>query len=246
MSIPAQENAFRRLYLNQWTEQADRWMSVALWDACKQKKQAELQGRRCFLGLDLSSTRDLTALVAVFPDDSGGFDVLPQFFVPKDTIPDRVKSDRVPYDEWVRRGYLTATPGNVVDYEYIRGAIKAWSDRYDVRVIAYDPWNATDLITRLTEVDGFVCEPMRQGFASLSAPTKELEKAIASKQLRHDGHPVLRWNFGNVAVETDPAGNIKISKKVSTDRIDGIAALVMAVDRMTREPEPAGVTAWVV
>jgi len=195
--------------------------------------RASLKGRRCYVGLDLSSTRDLTALVAVFPDDDG-FDVLPAFFVPKDSIRERSVRDRVPYDQWAREGFLVETPGNVVDYEAVRQVLQAWALEFDVREIAFDPWNATDLVTRLQEQDGFTCVPMRQGFASLSAPTKSLEKAILSRTLRHDGHPVLRWNISNIATESDPAGNIKLSKKVSTERIDGAAALVMAVDRMDR------------
>jgi phage terminase large subunit-like protein len=232
--IPAQENTFRRLYLNQWTEQAERWISLAAWDACRAATdRASLLGRRCYVGMDLASTKDLTALVAVFPDDDG-FDVLSAFFVPRDNMAARVRRDRVPYEQWERDEYLTATPGNVVDYEAVRRQLQDWAAEFDLREIAYDPWNATDLVTRLQEQDGFKCIPMRQGFASLSAPTKSLEKAILSKTLRHDGHPVLRWNMGNISVESDPTGNIKISKKVSTERIDGAAALVMAVDRMDR------------
>jgi len=195
--------------------------------------RASLKGRRCYVGMDLSSTRDLTALVAVFPDDDG-FDVLAQFFVPSESIRERVTRDRVPYDEWAKQGFLIRTPGNVVDYEYIRQIIKDWAAEFRLQEIAFDPWNATDLVTRLQEQDGFACVPMRQGFASLSAPTKSLEKAILSKTLRHDGHPVLRWNVSNVSVEADATGNLKISKKVSTERIDGVAALIMAVDRMDR------------
>jgi phage terminase large subunit-like protein len=130
-----------------------------------------------------------------------------------------------------------------VDYEAVRQTLKDWAAAYDLREIAFDPWNATDLVTRLQEQDGFVCVPMRQGFASLSAPTKALEKAILSKALRHDGHPVLRWNISNVAVETDATGNLKLSKKVSTERIDGAAALVMAVDRMDRNNSTRDLTA---
>jgi phage terminase large subunit-like protein len=190
-----------------------------------------LKGRRCYVGLDLSSTKDLTAAVAVFPDDDG-FDVLAQFFVPKESIRERSNRDRVPYDQWEREGYLVATPGNVVDYEAVRQTLKDWGAEFEVREIAFDPWNATDLVTRLQEQDGFTCAAMRQGFATLSAPTKSLEKAILSKTLRHDGHPVLRWCVSNVSVETDATGNLKISKKVSTERIDGVAALVMAISRM--------------
>jgi phage terminase large subunit-like protein len=195
--------------------------------------RARLRARRCFLGLDLSSTKDLTALVGVFPDGNA-FDVLAAFFVPADTIRERSTRDRVPYDEWARRGFLTATPGNSVDYEYVRETVRAWGREFHVITVAVDPWNARMLITQLSEADGFDCVEMRQGYASLSAPTKALEKAILSRTLRHDGNPVLRWNVQNVSVETDAAGNLKVSKKVSTERIDGVAALVMAMDQLDR------------
>jgi phage terminase large subunit-like protein len=132
--------------------------------------RSALRGRRCYVGMDLSSTKDLTALVAVFPDEDG-FDVLAQFFVPKDSIRERANRDRVPYDEWAKQGFLVATPGNVVDYEYIRQTLKDWAAEFAIRSIAFDPWNATDLVTRLQDQDGFTCVPMRQGFSSLSAPT---------------------------------------------------------------------------
>jgi phage terminase large subunit-like protein len=201
-----------------------------------------LKARRCYVGMDLSSTKDLTALVAVFPDDDG-LDVLAKFFVPKENIKDRSNRDRVPYDQWAREGFITATEGNVVDYEFVRQTLKDWGAEFNIREIAYDPWSAMDLVTRLQAQDGFVCAPMRQGFTTLAAPSKSLEKAILSKSLRHDGHPVLRWCISNVAVEQDAAGNIKPSKKpgVSTERIDGVIALVMAIARMdvnnsTKEP----------
>lgn len=200
-----------------------------------------LRGRRCYVGLDLSTTRDLTAMVAVFPDGED-FDVLCSFFCPADQIRERSLRDRVPYDDWARRGFadipghrfLDATPGNVVDYEAVRQRLKDWAAEFDLKVIAYDPWNAIPLVTQLQEQDGFTCVAMRQGFASLSGPTKSVEKAVLSKRLRHDGHPVLRWCISNVAIETDATGNLKISKKVSTERIDGAVALVMAVDLMDR------------
>ena len=197
--------------------------------------RARLKGRRCYVGLDLSSTKDLTAQVGVFPDDEGpGFDVLADFFVPHDNILERVTRDRVPYDQWVRDGFLHATPGNRVEYEYVRRELNAWALEFDVREIAFDPWNATDLVTRLSEQDGFTCVPIRQGYRSLSAPTKALETAILARRLRHDGHPVLRWCIGNAAAEQDATGNIKLSKRVSTERIDGASALVNAMDRMDR------------
>lgn len=229
--IPAQENNFRRLYLNQWTEQAARWLSMPAWDACQGR--TALAGRRCYVGLDLSSTTDLTAMVAVFPDETG-FDVLTQCFIPAERIRDRSRRDKVPYDEWARNGWVTAIPGVAVDYEVVRHALAAWCAAYDVQLIAYDPWNATDLVSRLEKQDGLVCVPMRQGFGALSAPTKSLEKAVLAQQLRHEGHPVLRWCVSNVAVESDPAGNLKPSKVLSTERIDAVVALIMAVDLMDR------------
>ena len=232
--IPAQENNFRRLYLNQWTEQSTRWLSVASWDACLAPPSSALAGRRCYVGMDLSTTTDLSAIVAVFPDDAGGYDVQSAFFVPEERIRERSRRDRVPYDEWARQGFLTATPGAVVDYDAIRRQLATWSALYQVELVAFDPWNATDLVTRLQSVDGLVCAPMRQGFASLSAPTKSLEPAILSRRLRHDGHPILRWCIQNCAVDTDAAGNLKPSKTRSTERIDGVVALIMAVDCLNR------------
>jgi phage terminase large subunit-like protein len=241
-AIPAQENTFRRLYLNQWTEQADRWISMGLWDACQQPIDwNDYRKRKCYVGMDLSSTHDLTAIVAVFPDaNGGGFAVLPEFFVPKVTLAERVKRDRVPYDLWAEQNFLTVTNGDWVDYEAVRAKLHEWRERFDVREISFDRWNATDLVTRLKDTDGFNCLPMGQGYGSLNAPTKALEKSILSQECRHDGHPVLRWNMTNAAVEADAYGNMKLSKKVSTERIDGASALVNAVDRMTRNaPSPA-------
>lgn len=232
--IPAQENNFRRLYLNQWTEQAARWIPMPAWDACAHPIDwAALRGRRCYVGMDLSSTRDLTALVAVFPDKTGpGLTVLPHFFVPHDTLVERATRDRVPYPEWARTGRLTATSGNVVDYEAVRAQLKTWAAQYEVREIGFDPWNATDLVTRLMEQDGFRCVQVRQGYATLSAPTKAMEAAVMARTLRHDGHPVLRWCVSNVSVEADEAGNLKPSKKLSTERIDGVVALAMALQML--------------
>jgi phage terminase large subunit-like protein len=233
--IPAQENNFRRLYLNQWTEQNARWIPMPAWDACRTPpvpRQA-LAKRRCYVGMDLSTTTDLTALVAVFPDELG-FDVLAQFFVPEERIRERSRRDHVPYDEWARQGVLTSTPGAVVDYDALRQTLRQWAAEFSLQMIAFDPWNATDLVSRLQQQDGFPCVSMRQGFASLSAPTKSLEQAILGRRLRHDGHPVLRWNVSNVAVETDAAGNLRPNKDRSTEKIDGVVALIMAVDLMNR------------
>jgi phage terminase large subunit-like protein len=237
--IPAQENTFRRLYLNQWTEQASRWLSLDAWDACKQQR-APLAGRSWYVGLDLSTTTDLTAVVGVSPADDGQhFDVRALAFVPQARLRERATRDRVPYDEWARRGQLIATPGDVVDYARVRAELQQWdADSAGIKEIAVDPWNAAMLVQQLKDADGFTIVPMRQGFATLSAPTKALEQAILSQSLRHDGDAALRWCVSNVAIDSDPAGNIKPSKVKSTERIDSVVALVMALDRMQRNSVP--------
>jgi phage terminase large subunit-like protein len=185
--------------------------------------------------MDLSSTKDLTAIVAVFPDDEGpGFDVLAQFFVPKDNIHTRSVRDKVPYEQWERDGYIVPTQGQVVNYERVRQELIAWSNLYEVKTVAFDKFNALDLVTRLQERDGFTCVQTQQGFLGLSSATKSVESAILSKALRHDGHPVMRWCVSNVSVVADDYGNLKISKKASSEKIDGVAALAMAVDQMER------------
>jgi phage terminase large subunit-like protein len=232
--IPAQQNTFRRLYLNQWTQQAERWLDMATWDQCQALVSRDaLRGRPCYAGLDLASTTDLTALVLVFPDEDGGYDVLPFFWVPAETLRQRVSRDRVPYDQWRDADVLTVTAGNRCDYDVVREDIRALADEFDIQEIAYDRWGATQLVTQL-EQDGASCVPIGQGFASLSAPSKELERLVLGGDLRHGAHPILRWMAGNVAREQDAAGNIKPSKKASTERIDGIVALVMALDRASR------------
>lgn len=223
---PAYENTFRRLHLNQWTEQDVRWLSMEKWDACNIAHR-DLNGRECFIGLDLSSTTDLTAMAAVFPDRDGTRDVLAKFYVPEEKAHERELRDRVPYVLWGKQEYLTMTPGNVVDYEYIRRDLLDMAKRYRIRKVSIDPWNATQLAVQLGQ-DGFEVEECRQGYHTLSAPSKQVDAMVASGKYRHSGQPVLRWCASNVAVEQDAAGNIKPSKKKSTERIDGIVALVMA------------------
>lgn len=245
-SNPRLENDFRRYHLNQWTNQAVRWIPLAAWDGCGQRDwrdETALLGRRCFAGLDLSSTRDLTALVYVFPpgEDGGAFDVVWRFFVPADTIPERVRVARVDYDKWAQTGALIATPGNVTDYEYVMATVLKDAETFDIAGLGVDRWNSAHLMTRLTDL-GFPAERLHQvgqGYASLSEPSKEFERLVFALQLDHAGQPVARWMAENVAVSTDPAGNIKPDKAKSSEKIDGIAALVDALFVM-RNAEPAG------
>lgn len=226
---PAKENVFRRLHLNQWTEQDVRWLQMAKWDECGEPfDEREFEGQPCYLGLDLASTTDVAAAVMVFPRDDEPWVVIPRFWIPAEGARAREKRDRVPYSQWEREGLLTMTPGDVIDFDVIRRDIKELGERFEIRQIAIDRWNATHLTTQLGG-DGFDVVPFGQGFASMSGPTKELETLVLSGRLRHGGHPVLRWMASNVAVEMDASGNLKPSKKKSIEKIDGIVASVMAV-----------------
>lgn len=231
---PRLENHFKRYHLNLWTEQAVRWINLEAWDACAgdvtwQSMAALTEGRRCFGGGDLSQTQDLTALAYLFPpdDDVSFWVALWRYFVPEARIEARVKRDRVPYDRWVADGAITATPGNVVDYDFVKEQILADASVFRIEKFGFDPWNAMQLMLQLGG-EGLPVEQVRQGFLTLSGPTKELERQILDGELVHGGHPVSRWCAANVAVEQDAAGNIKPSKVKSTERIDGIAALITA------------------
>ena len=224
---PGYENTFRRLQLNQWTASDTRWIPDEKWMDCAGQPR-ELQGRICYAGLDLASTRDIAALVLLFPWDDGSFDVLPFFFIPELSARERTKKDGVNYEQWIREGYIIQTPGNVTDYNFIRKKLNELKEIYNIHSIAYDRWNSSQLIINLQE-DGFTCTPFGQGYGSMSAPTKELEKLIYDKMIRHAGNPVMRWMCSNVMIQQDAAGNIKIAKDKSTEKVDGMVALVEAV-----------------
>ena len=230
---PADENQFRQLRLNQWVKQSVRWMPMDKWDECGGVVDPyALEGRACYAGLDLSSTSDLTALVLAFPPTSEDepYRVLPFFWLPEETLSLRVRRDHVPYDQWAKCGFIQTTEGNVVHYGFIERFICELGERYDIREIAHDRWNATMMVQTL-EDDGFTMVPFGQGFKDMSPPTKELMRIVLEHKLCHGGHPVLRWNMDNAYVRTDPAGNLKLDKEKSTEKVDGAVALVMALDR---------------
>ena len=233
---PAEENLFRQLRLCQWVKQSIRWMPMEKWDACAHPVDPEaLRGRPCYAGLDLSSTSDITAFVLVFPpqDAEDRYEVLPFFWLPEDTLPQRVRRDHVQYDVWEARGKLKTTEGNVVHYGFIEKAIEDLGALYNIREIAYDDWNATHMCQNLEGL-GFRMVPFGQGFKSMSSPSKELMRLTLDGKIAHGGHPVLRWMMDNIFVRTDPAGNIKPDKEKSSEKIDGAVALIMALDRAQR------------
>ena len=233
---PGEENAFRQLRLNQWVKQSIRWMPMDKWDSCAFPVDAdELEGRICYGGLDLSSTTDITAFVLVFPplDEDDKFQVLSFFWIPEENLELRVRRDHVPYDVWERQGFLQTTEGNVVHYGYIEKFIESLGERYHIREIAFDRWGAVQMVQNL-EGMGFTVVPFGQGFKDMSPPTKELMKLTLEQRIAHGGQPVLRWMMDNIFIKTDPAGNIKPDKEKSTEKIDGVVATVMALDRAIR------------
>ncbi len=242
---PGFVNTFLRLHLNRWTQQRDRWIAIEHWNASDENltraamstREAGWVGLPCYGGLDLASKIDLAALVLAFPIPDRPLGVLCRFWVPEETIQERSRRDRVPYDAWARDGWLTATPGNVIDYDFIEAEIRTLGKVHRIRELAFDPWNATQTATHMTD-HGFKVVEVRQGFRSLSEPSKELEKLVMAKKVHHGGHPVLRWMVSNVAKREDPNGNIAPDKSASSEKIDGVVALIMAISRLIVAPAP--------
>jgi phage terminase large subunit-like protein len=232
--IPAYQNTFRRLHLNQWTSQDTRWLPIEIYDRCDRAVDVKLlEGSECYGGLDLSSTSDLASFVLDFPPeagDEGGHFWLAFFWIPKENMVERARRDRVPYDAWFRDGMIRATEGNVIDYGYIVKDIVELGEKFHIKEIAFDRWGAFQVSQQL-EGAGFTMIGFGQGFVSMSPPTKELLRLVLDGKLAHGGNPVLRWMADNVVVSMDPAGNVKPNKQKSREKIDGIVAGIMALDR---------------
>ncbi len=230
---PAEENTFRQLRLNQWVKQSVRWMPMHKWNDCKAEIDPEdLKGLDCYAGLDLSSTIDITAFVLVFPPNER-FDkyvILPFFWIPEDTVDLRVRRDHVPYDAWQKQGVINCTEGNVIYYKYIENFIDELGNSYHIKEIAFDRWGAEQIVQDLAEM-GFTVVRYGQGYKDMSPPTKELMRMVLGKEIIHTAHPVLDWMMDNVVVTKDPAGNIKIDKEKSTEKVDGAVATVMGLAR---------------
>ncbi len=230
--IPAEREAFKQLNLNMWLDHSlDPFVDMLVYDEGNFPVDLdELEGKPCWVGVDLSSTNDLTAVVACWGDSESGYTVYPWFFCPADNLRARTDRDKVPYVAWAEEELLIPTPGNVVDYRYVEDYIREICARFDVREIAFDPHLARNMLNNLIE-DGLPAVEMRQGWVTMAPAVKEVERAILSRRFRHGGHPVLRWNFDNITVHTDTAGNRSFHKGKSKDRIDGAVAAAMAVAR---------------
>lgn len=244
--MPGKESIVRRLNFCQWVEAEAPWIGGDVWfDAAPEPEfdAASLYGRRCWGGLDLSSTQDLTALVLLFEPTEADphWRLRPWFWLPGDGLHDKADKDRVPYIAWRDAGFLTALPGRAIDKLAVLHKLAQIVSLYDVQEIAYDEWRIADLLM-LIQQEGLAMPalvPFRQGFKSMAPAVDEFERLLLGRQVRHDGNPVMTWNAANAVVVSDPAGNRKVAKERATGRVDGIVAAVMAAGRsMAKEARP--------
>lgn len=214
--------------VNLWVDAERTWILDDAWMKCVgTMSPADLKGCACWGGLDLSNVADITAYVLLFHENDR-FQLLPFFWIPEEKMQEKVRKENINYDKWVAEGCVTVTPGNVIDYDFVKADILRIVADYDLKTSAYDRWNASQTIIDLQN-EGMECNPFGQGYGSMSAPTKEFEKAVLTGKVEHFGNPVLRWMLSSTVVKTDPAGNIKPDKEKSTQKIDGIVAAIMAL-----------------
>jgi len=239
--IPAREAEFRLLYLNQRINVQSRFVDMSEWDGCAFPVDREsLKGRICYAGLDLASTTDIAAMVLIFPGER--FQVLPFFWIPED-LSKRTGAEKNQLQNWIARGLIVATPGNQIDYDWILKTIEDCRRDFDLRLLAFDDWGSHKIVNDLCKDYGFTVDKkeaeysgkplllkVRQGFQSISAPTKELLSFVLARRIAHGGHPVLRSMANNASLEVNAVGGIKPVKSTPTSRIDGIYALIMALD----------------
>lgn len=247
---PAYENVFRRLHLNQRTQQDVRAIPMDSWDKCgggvdpkdwRKKMLAELIGKRCAGGLDLGSVSDLTALALLFGDYESGYDVLPFFWCPEVNAEKRSRRDGVDYVQWANAGYIILTPGNETDYQQVRRDINGFANDYGIQELAADRLFQGAQLCQDLLADGMNVVAMGQGYQSMAAPTRALLDLVSGGRLRHGNNPVLRWMAANAATESqsgEAEAVLKFSKKKSTEKIDGIIAIceALAISMVSREP----------
>jgi len=232
--MPAKENSFRWLYLNQRIEADSPFISKGEWQANDAMPDIE-DGDVCFAGLDLSQSRDLTAFVMAFPKGNG-FHILPQFFLPADGLREKSRAERVPYDIWADQGYLTTIPGPVIIPAVVAQAVAEAAERYDLRMLAYDRWRIQDFQRELDAIGAQVpMRPFGQGFKDMAPALDKVEQLVAEHRLCHGDHPVLNMCAAGAVIQRDPAGNRKLNKAKSYAKIDGMVALTMALGCMGDE-----------
>jgi phage terminase large subunit-like protein len=248
---PSFMNEYLRLHLNVWTQQLTRWIPIEKWNQNEKPANTDEEARELcssietrltgsvgYGGLDLSSKLDLTAFALVIPGSDDEVNIVMRFWLPEERAKDCEKEGKRHYMTWSRNGWLTLTPGNVIDYEFIRKEINLLNERFIIKECAFDPWNAVDLATRLGS-DGVNMVECRQGYKSMTEPAKDLEARVAQGKIRHGHNPILKWCVANAVVTSDAAGNIKPDKEKATGKIDGVVAVIMGMSRLIVDSENA-------
>lgn len=244
--LQAEESAsnlrsFLTKHINCWVDKPDIWLENKVWTQNQSPIDLEkLKGKQCYGGLDLAQTRDLAAFILIFPDDSLGYrryDILCRFWIPKDNMFQRIKRDKVPYFDFIQDGLITATEGNSIDYKYIENQILQDCADYDVKQIAYDRYMSTSIIQTLSKADCTTLIPYNQTTVWFNAPVIELETLAHQGRLNHQNNKVLNWHCSNVVIFRDSSGNVKFDKDKSTEKIDGMVALAMAMGVATKDME---------
>lgn len=231
--LPSKRSLVLRLNFCRWTEASENWGDLDHWDQCATPVYTcALAGRKAYGGLDLASVTDFAALVWTFPPegDETLWPVVVRLYLPEAAVKKVRARGNLPIDVWIEEGLITVTPGNVTDYEFIERDIKKDCEQFDVQEIAFDRFNSSQLVTNLLKEE-IEMVAFGQGYVSMSAPIKELERLYMQHRVAHGGHKVLRWMFSNVVAETDAAENVKFDKEKSTQKIDGMQALAMAIGR---------------
>lgn len=234
------ENNFKRLHLNMRTEQAFRWMPMDAWDRCDDDvDESLLAGRECFGGLDLASKNDTASFMLVFPPDPGDdlWRVLTRVWIPQEAATRDELKKSIPYSVWASNGLITICSGSRIEYQLILDQMSMDAERYELVNIGADPWNLEHL-RQTFDPEGMKIVEARQGMRTLSAPMKELKALVESEAIAHGGHPVLRWQMGNVAADEDKNLNIMPNKRKSSSKIDAPVSLIMAVGMAMLREEP--------
>ncbi|MCU7917085.1 MAG: phage terminase small subunit P27 family [Candidatus Thiodiazotropha sp. (ex Epidulcina cf. delphinae)] len=238
--MPSKEAIVRRLNFCQWVESSNPLIPADVWTAAGDEIElASLRGRRCYGGLDLSSTRDLTSLVLLFEpiDEDPYWRLIPWFWLPGDGLADKADHDRVPYLKWERDEYLEALPGKAINKLAVVKRLGEIVNLFELVLLAFDRWRIEDLKMYLNQEgldlnDKLV--PFGQGYKSMSPALEEFEQRLLNGQMKHNNNPVLRWNAANAVADTDPAGSRKINKAKAIGRVDGIVAGIMATGVSTK------------
>lgn len=235
--VPSKQNNVLTKNLNIWTDSFTAWLTHDKWNSCNFPVNDErLIGKVCYGGLDLSANFDITAYVLVFPpeNEDSRYQALFRFFIPEENIRDRENRDRVPYSTWIKQGFVFATPGDVIDYDYIEEKIKEDAEKYNIQELAYDRKFAIEIVNHLSEEGITTPVPFGQGTLSMTPAVNDLEKRVYAQELAHGGNPVMNWMVSCTELKQDAQGNrkpIKPDRIKSGMRIDGVVALLMALNR---------------